>query len=333
MSSTPKDYVAVVPAAGVGTRLRPHTHTLPKALINVAGRPILAHILDGLRGQGIERFVIVVGYMGDRIRSYVLDHYDVQVDFVEQEVRQGLGHAIFMTRGAVGDRPAIIILGDTIVQTDYGAFLGTEEIVIGVKEVEDPRRFGIVETTNGYASRVVEKPEDPTSNQAIVGIYGIPQSRPLFEALEEIIGSRKMTRGEYQLTDALQALLQSGARMRVQKVEGWYDCGKPETLLETNRHLLDELPRQRELPGVVLIPPVYVDPHATVEHSVLGPYVSVAKGAVVRGAILRDSIVNESATVSNILLESSVVGENAVVEGVAQSFNVGDSSEIRPFTG
>lgn len=333
MSHAPSEYVAVIPAAGVGTRLRPHTHTLPKALINVAGRPILAHILDGLLEEGIERYVIVVGYMGDRIRWYIGEHYKMDVTFVNQQVRQGLGHAISMTREAVGDRPAIIVLGDTIVQTDYGAFLGTEEVVIGVKEVSDPRRFGIVETSEGYVSRLVEKPENPTSNQAIVGIYGIPESLPMFRALEALIGSGKTTKGEFQLTDALAAMLSDGMKMRVQHVEGWFDCGKPETLLETNRHLLASMVEPEPIPGVVLIPPVFVDPLAKVTHSVLGPYVSVARGAVVTGAILRDSIVTEGAQVRDILLESSVVGENAIVTGSLQSLNVGDSSEIRPSNG
>jgi glucose-1-phosphate thymidylyltransferase len=333
MSLAPKDYVAVIPAAGVGTRLRPHTHTLPKALINVAGRPILAHIMDGLRDEGIERYVVVVGYMGDRIRRYIGDHYEMDVTFVHQEVRQGLGHAIYMTREAVGDRPAIIILGDTIVQTDFGAFLGTEEIVIGVKEVEDPRRFGIVETVDGFVSRLVEKPENPTSNQAIVGIYGIPQSGAMFAALEALISGGKTTKGEFQLTDALESMLRDGMRMKTHPVEGWFDCGKQETLLETNRHLLDGMVEPPPIPSVVLIPPVFVDPEARVEHSVLGPYVSVAKGARIRGAILRDSIVNEGARIQDILLESSVVGENAIVTGSLQSLNVGDSSEIRPSNG
>jgi glucose-1-phosphate thymidylyltransferase len=290
--------------------------------------------MDGLKEEGIERYVLVVGYMGERIRQYVSDNYEeMDVTFVHQEVRQGLGHAIYMTREAVGDHPAIIILGDTIVQTDFGAFLGTEEIIIGVKEVEDPRRFGIVETTGGFVSRLVEKPENPTSNKAIVGIYGVPQSQAMFAALENLIAEGRTTKGEFQLTDALESMLRAGARMKTQPVEGWFDCGKQETLLETNRHLLDGMVEPPPRRDVVLIPPVFVDPEALVEQSVLGPYVSVAKGARIRGSILRDSIVNEGARVQDILLESSLVGENAVVTGSFQSLNVGDSSEIRPSNG
>jgi glucose-1-phosphate thymidylyltransferase len=314
----------------VGTRLRPHTHTLPKALINVAGRPILAHILDALIQQGIKRFVLVVGYMGDRIREYIDERYDIDVTFVEQETRRGLGHAIYMTRNAVGDSPSLIVLGDTIVQTNYAAYLDPDEIVIGVKEVDDPRRFGIVEISDGYVTHLVEKPENPTSNLAIVGIYGIRHTGRLFQALEHIIESGRTTKGEFQLTDALEHMMREGAKMTVQLVGGWFDCGKPETLLLTNRHLLEGVTPPIPRPGVVFIPPVFIDSMAEVESSILGPYVSVARGAKVSGSILRDSIVTENATVEDIILENSVIGENAVVQGTCQSLNVGDSSEIRP---
>jgi glucose-1-phosphate thymidylyltransferase len=330
MKNIAHEFVAVIPAAGVGTRLRPHTHTVPKALINVAGRPILAHILDDLLAKGIRRYVIVIGYMGERIEAYVRSHYDIDVTFVEQETRQGLGHALYLTREAVGEKPMLVVLGDTIVRTNYTAFLDPQDVVLGVKEVEDPRRFGIVEIREGYVRALVEKPEQPRSNLALVGIYGIPRSAELWEALEEIIRTGRRTKGEYQLTDALALMLERGVRMRVELVDGWFDCGKPETLLDTNRHLLEGVPEPAPRPGVVFVPPVYVDDAAVLEQCILGPYVSVAKGATVRRSILRDSIVNENAVVEDVLLDGSVVGEKACVQGAYQSLNVGDSSEIRP---
>lgn len=320
--------VAIVPAAGVGTRLRPHTHTTPKALINVAGRPILAHILDGLIAEGVEQVVIVVGYMGDRIRDYVSKRYGRAVTFVEQEERLGLGHAVHLTREQVGSGPVVIVLGDTIVHTDFSLFLSGPEIMLGVKQVDDPQRFGIVELADGYVKSMVEKPEKPPSDLALVGLYYLPESRGLYEALEQMIRSNQRTRGEYQLTDALVRLLHAGARMRVHAVEGWFDCGKTETLLSTNRYLLDLLPSSPTVPGVVVVHPVSIDPTAKISESIIGPYVSIAGGAVVRGAVLRDCIVNEHAEVSSMLLEASVVGENACVRGSFQVLNVGDSSEV-----
>ncbi len=320
--------VAVVPAAGVGLRLRPHTHTIPKALINVAGKPILAHIVDSLLAEGVERIVVVVGYMGERIRDYLAQRYRKGVEVVEQTERLGLGHAVYVARQAVGADPLLVVLGDTIVEPEWKHYLGGSEAVIGVREVEDPRRFGVVEVRGERVLRLVEKPEEPPSKLAIVGVYYFPDPRPLFESLERLVAENKRTKGEFQLTDALQALLEKGYPMRISHVEGWYDCGKPETLLATNEHLLKSVPQPAPIPGVTLIPPVFIAPTARIERSILGPYVSVADSAVIRRSIVRDSIINEGSIVEDMLLERSVVGENAVVRGAFQRLNVGDSSEV-----
>lgn len=320
--------VAIVPAAGVGTRLRPHTHTVPKALINVAGRPILAHILDGLISEGVERVILVIGYMGDRIRSYVEKRYGPAVEFVEQEERLGLGHAVHLAGERIDGGPAVIVLGDTIVHTDFSVFLRGPDVMLGVKEVDDPQRFGLVEVDGDRVVRLVEKPEVPPSNLALVGLYYVPEFRKLQDAIDELIRTGKLTRGEYQLTDALQNLLTLGASMRFHAVEGWFDCGKTETLLSTNRYLLDLLPSSPTIPGVVVVHPVSIDPTARISQSIVGPYVSIAAGVSVTNAILRNTIVNENAEVSDMLLDASVIGENAVVRGSFQVLNVGDSSEV-----
>lgn len=321
--------VAVIPVAGVGTRLRPHTHTVPKALINVAGKAMVAHILDELLALGVRDYVLVVGYMGDRIRTYVNKHYpDLDVKFVEQPERRGLGHAIHLTRDAVGDRNTIIVLGDTLFRVDFKGVLEKQVSQIGVKEVEDPRRFGIVEMDGENVGRFVEKPEHPTSRLAIVGIYYIVDSPALYGALEKLIRTGQATRGEYQLTDALQDMLEGGVPMQTFPVEGWFDCGKRETLLETNRSLLDLNATLPRLEGSVVIPPVAVDPSAVVRHSVIGPYATIAAGALIEESVIRNSIVNEGAHVSRMLLDESLVGEDALVEGAYRHLNVGDSSEL-----
>ncbi len=320
--------VAIVPAAGVGTRLRPQTHTVPKALVNVAGKPILGHILDALREHGIERIVVVVGYMGERIEEYLRERYDDRIEIVEQTERLGLGHAIAVTRERVSSGPILIVLGDTIVEPDWDAYLSGKEAVLGVKEVDDPRRFGVVEVQGERVLRLVEKPPEPRSNLAIVGLYYFPDAVPLFASLEALIEENRRTKGEFQLTDALQRLLEDGMAMRVSTVEGWFDCGKPETLLDTNQHLLRKVPQPAPIPGVTLVPPVFIAPTARIEKSILGPNVSVADGAVIRRAIVRDTIVNEGAVVEDMLLDRSVIGENAEVRGTFQQLNVGDSSTV-----
>ncbi len=321
--------VAVIPVAGVGSRLRPHTHTVPKALINVAGKAMVAHILDELIALGVKEYVLVVGYMGERVREYVEAHYPrLTVHYVNQPERKGLGHAIHLTEEAVAGRPMLIVLGDTIFRVDFKGVLDRAVTQIGVKEVEDPRRFGIAEMDGDRVKRFVEKPEKPTSNLAIVGIYYVTETGRLFAALSTLIREGKVTRGEYQLTDALQAMLADGVPMEVFPVEGWYDCGKPETVLATNRDLLDMHSSVPDLQDSVVIPPVAVDPGAVVRGSVIGPYATIAARAVVEGSVIRNSIVNEGARVQNMLLEDSLVGEEAVVQGAFRRLNVGDSSEV-----
>lgn len=324
------DIIAVIPVAGVGTRLRPHTHTLPKVLLHVAGKPILAHILDDLPGLGIRRAVLIVGYMGDLVREYVGAHYqNLEVEYVEQPEPMGLGHAVSLAAPFAADGRVLIILGDTVFEANLEPVLAGGVNSIGVKEVQDPRRFGIVERDpDGRVTRMVEKPEQPTSNLAITGIYYFDRGRPLFDALAELQRLGVRTKGEFQLTDAMQLLVSRGELITTFPVEGWYDCGKTETLLETNRVLLEKCPGVTGIAGSLVHPPVCIANDAVIENCILGPHVSVAAGARLKNAVVRDSIINESATVEDIMLESSVVGVNAVVRGGYRRVNVGDSSEV-----
>lgn len=320
---------AVIPVAGVGTRLKPHTHTVPKALLYVAGKPILGHIIDMVSDLEVEEIVLVVGHMGDRIEAFVSKAYDLPIRSVVQEEPMGLGHAVYVTRDAVGDGvPLLVILGDTIFDLDFGPLVRGGENLIGVKEVDDPRRFGVVKTEGRRIVGLVEKPEVPPTNLAIVGLYYFTDSAPLFGALEDIVRRDIRTRGEYQLTDALQLMLERGQTMNCLPIEGWFDCGNRESLLQTSRHLLDRDAVPVQIEGSIVMPPVSIDRTATVESSILGPYVSVAGGAVIKSSIIRDSILGEGATVQKALLEGSLIGDHAVVRGVCRRLNVGDSSEV-----
>ena len=322
--------IAVIPVAGTGTRLRPHTHSAPKVLLNVAGKPILAYILDDLPALGIREVVLIIGYLGARIRDYVDRHYpNLTVHYVEQEQQLGLGHAVSLAEPHVGAAPMLIILGDTIFAADLARVLAGPTHSIGVKTVEDPRRFGIVETdASGKITRMVEKPEHPTSHLAITGVYYFTSGAPLFATLRELQHGNVRTRGEFQLTDGMQLLVERGTTITTFPIEGWYDCGKFETLLETNRVLLERDPHSPSVPGSIVHPPVSIAKDAVVEGSILGPHVTVAAGARVKNAIVRNTIVNENATVEDVLVEDSVVGDNAVVRGGFQRVNVGDSSEV-----
>ena len=321
--------VAVIPVAGVGTRLKPHTITTPKALLTVAGKPILGHILDQIALVSPERVVLVIGPgpHGERIRVYGASRTDLAVSCVVQEEPLGLGHAVSRAAEAVGRAPSLILLGDTIVRADLRGLV-TGGSKVGVREVEDPRRFGVAEIVNGRIVSLVEKPEHPKSNLALVGLYYLEDSPLLFSCLEQVERSGQRTKGEIQLTDGLAEMLARGADLRPFPVEGWYDCGKTDALLETNRALLDVAGNHAERPGVIILPPVALDPTAEVTHSVIGPHASIGARAKVSRSVIKNSIVNDGAVVEDVLLDLSVIGENALVRGGYHRLNVGDSSEV-----
>jgi glucose-1-phosphate thymidylyltransferase len=324
---------AILPVAGMGTRLRPLTHTTPKALVHVAGKPILGHILDALVPLGIDEVVLIVGHLGEQIVRYVQSAYPIRVRCVEQPERRGLGHAVFLAKEAFSeDEPTLIVLGDTIFSADLGSVLTAGESAIGVHEVEDPTRFGVVELHGSRIRRLVEKPAVPPSNLAIVGVYYLASSRRLFSALQEIIDRDIKVKGEYQLTDALQLLIERGEKISSFPVPDWLDCGNPETLLGSNRLLLDKQNGNGELKPTqecIIVPPVSIAASAKITQSIIGPYVSIAEGVEVHQCIIRNSIVNREAHVANVLLSDSIIGERAAVGGTYTQVNVGDSSDIR----
>ncbi len=321
----------IIPVAGIGARLRPHTHTDPKALLHVAGKPILGHILDRIEGLKISEAIFVIGFMGEDIKRYVRMNYDFKSSFVEQAELKGLGYAIYLASQGIkkDNEPLLVVLGDTIVESDLSRVVKSKHDTLGVRMVEDPRRFGIVELKNGWAKRLVEKPTRPTSNLALVGVYYIRSVLLFKECLAVVVKRGIKTRQEYQLTDALQLMIERGTKFRVFNVKGWYDCGKPESLLETNRHLLSKTRTKRSIRGSVLVPPVYVSRFAEVHNSVIGPYVSIADDAFIKNSVVRNSIIGKKAEVNSCLLESSLVGTGAEVNGVFNRFNIGAWSEIK----
>ena len=223
----------------------------------------------------------------------------------------------------------MIILGDTVFDVDLKMAQKSGISSIGVKKVDDPRRFGVIQYDKaGFIEKFVEKPKKFVSDQAIVGLYYIANPQPLKAGLDELINKNIKTRGEFQLTDALQLMLDKGEKFSTFPVEGWFDCGKPETLLSTNRHLLDKNHVDTPSNGNVYIPPVFIAPDATINRSVIGPYVTVADGSVVEDSVIRDSIISNGAKVYSSLLEESIIGNNALVKGNFNRLNVGNSSEI-----
>jgi glucose-1-phosphate thymidylyltransferase len=319
---------AIIPVAGEGSRLRPHTYTLPKVLLNVAGKPIIGHILDKIIEESFDEATIIIGSMGDKIINYITSNYKLKVDFIEQEERMGLAHSIYIAKQTIGKEPILIILGDTIFDVDLKPVLNSQFTSIGVKYVEDPRRFGVAQVQNGVVTHLIEKPVHPTTNLALVGLYWIRNTKLLTDCVTEIVEKDIKTRGEYHLTDALQMMIDRGEKISTFNVDGWYDCGKPETLLSTNKHLLSKHGTISKSNGVVIISPVFISPKAKITASVIGPFTTVADDAVITDSIVRNSIVSEEADIQKALLDNSIVGNKAVVKGAFHRVNVGDSSEI-----
>ncbi len=320
---------AIIPVAGFGSRLKPHTYTIPKVLLNVGGKEMIGHIVDKLLEEGINKATFVIGHLGEMIQSYITNTYpQLQADFIVQQEMEGLGHAIYTAIPTFDDEDVFIILGDTVFDVDLKNVFKEKYSSLGVKQVEDPSRFGVAVVENGFVSKLVEKPKTPVSKLALVGLYYIANADKLVKALNRLVSEDIRTRGELQLTDALQLMIEDGEKITTFPVEGWYDCGKPETLLSTNRFLLSKKTNYKKYPEAVIIPPVYIDDSAIVKNAIIGPDVTISEGCIVEDAIIRNSILGKSSIVKKAMLENSIIGNNAIIKGNYKRLNTGDSSEV-----
>jgi len=325
----------IIPLAGFGKRMRPHTWSKPKPLVNVAGKPVLGHILDKLASLDVhvDELTFVVGWLGDQIQEYYESSgYPYPARYVEQKELLGQAHALWLAREYLTG-PVLIIFVDTIFDADLHR-LGESGLdgVLYVKEVADPRRFGVaVLGSDGRATRLVEKPDTFDNRLAVVGAYYVRDSAWLVRAIEELMARNIQTKGEYYLADALNLMMEQGASFGVRQVTIWEDCGTPKDVLQTNRYLLEhgQANGSQATPvNSVIIPPVYIAPTARVEHSIVGPYVTIAEHSIVAHAIVRDSIIDEGASISDTMLDKSLIGKEAVVRGRYRVLNVGDSSQV-----
>ena len=320
---------AIIPVAGIGQRLRPFTHTIPKPLLSVAGKPILAHIIDGLLEKGIDELVLVVGYRGEQIEQFVRSKYNISINVAWQDELLGLGYALSLALKYVDDEePFLLVLGDTIIEADISKILGSQEHIIGIAWVDDPRRFGVVELSGKRIIAMEEKPSSPRSNWAIAGLYYFASTQMLRANLKKLIEDDIRTRGEIQLTDALAKMLAKGEKFTSFVIEGWYDCGKPETLLSTHRHLLKRNTVSMDLPESIIIPPVHIAQNASIENSIVGPYVSIGENAIIKRTMLRDSIVGDRTVLNDCILENSILGNDSAFSGRTYRLNLGDSSSV-----
>lgn len=325
---------AIIPVAGAGTKLRPHTYTQPKALIPLAGKTILSIIVDQLRDAGINDFIFIIGYLGEKIRDYVTVNYPgLNCHFITQNERYGTGHAIDLTKEIVGKDEVLIVLGDTIAEYDVKEIIDAPVSMLGVKKVDDPRNFGVAEIDeDGFISRVVEKPSIPKSNMALVGVYKIKETDILFSCLSKINNTKLESYDEFSLTDALECMIQQGAKFQSFKVPNWFDCGKKESLLQSNAILLKKfggnINESHQLQNTIIIPPVSIGEGCKIQNSVIGPNVAIGENSTISHSILKDSIIGAYSNLVEIVLNNSLIGSDAEVRGVSRNLNIGDNTAI-----
>ncbi len=327
----------VIPMAGFGSRMRPHTWSKPKQLIQIADKTLLGHVLDMLNTLPPtmpRELVFITGYLGSQMKPFMDEHYpSVTVYFVEQQEMLGQSHAIWQARDLLGG-PMIMVYSDTLVTTDL-SFLADEPAggVAWVREVPDPRRFGVAEVdAHGRVTRLIEKPDSMDNKLAVVGFYYFADSLALLDAIQEQLVQDISFKGEYFLVDAINILIRRGMFMRIEPVEVWLDAGKPDATLETNAWLLENgranLKGGSESDGVTIIPPVYIPASAKIEESVIGPHVSLGEGVRVKGSVIQNSIIEAAAEIIGSQIHDSLIGRRAKVRGVQGKLNIGDDSEI-----
>ena len=327
---------AIIPVAGIGSRMKPHTQTQPKSLIPVAGKAILGHIIDSMIEAGVTELVFIIGYQGDKIQEFVnLNYPQVESHFIIQTLGKGTAHAIYLAKDQVApDEAILIVLGDSIIEAPLKEVMQKNETCLGVKKVEDPRLFGVAELNDeGLIKKLVEKPSIPKSNLALVGLYYIKKASTLMNSIETIIVNDVKTQNEFHLTDALQHMLEGGEQISVFYVESWFDCGKKEIILQTNANLLRNTSYQKVPEHVyennnIVIKPVNIAASAIIKNSIIGPDVCIGEETEVSDNIIRNTIIAANAKLDNIILEDSLLGNDSTLIGSKHSLNIGDNAEI-----
>jgi len=324
----------ILPVAGKGSRLRPHTHTKPKSLVHLAGKTVLRHIMDNLIKLDANEFIFIVDKNGSIIKDYIKKNYPkIKIQTVFQKKPLGPAHAVWLAKPLIkkGD-DILIVFNDTMFITDLTRISKLCKDCDGLiysKRVEDYKRFGVIVLENGRITKLVEKPDKPISNLAQVGLYYLKDGLQFINFIEYTIKHKMTVRGEYFLPNAFQIMIDKGMRLKAPEIDEWLDCGKPETLLKTNEYLLEH-GNEKLVKGenLTIIPPVFIEESAIVKNSIIGPNVSVSHNSKIINSIIRNSIIDNDTVIEDSFLDHSLIGSFAVVKSAPKRLNVGDNSEI-----
>ncbi|MFN8523357.1 MAG: sugar phosphate nucleotidyltransferase [Chloroflexota bacterium] len=321
----------IIPLAGLGKRMRPHTHTRAKPMVRLAGKPILGHLLEWLGNADVEEFILVISPHQTDVEAYAQSATRVPVRIVVQDSPRGQADAIARAKGAVTG-PVLVVFSDTLADTSLSELRTTRaDGLIYVKEIPDPTRMGVVVVQDGRITNIIEKPVTSENRLAVIGMYYFADSARLFDAVDRVLSVPPTLNNEYFIADAIKLLIQDGLRIEPSIVPVWEDTGTPDYTLHAHRYLLDRLgtpPQSR--PGVTIIPPVFVADDAIVEASSIGPYVTIESGCRVVRSVLSDAILDQECQVEDSVLTRSLLGQRVAIRECTGAFNLGDDSSAGP---
>lgn len=333
----------VVLMGGYGTRMRPHSWSRPKPVMQVGHNTVIGHILDSMAPVATEEVILVVGYRGEQIEAWVREHYGrLDLRFVYQHEPLGQAHALWLCGDLLAEGEVVVSLGDIIIDADFGAIARGDlptgappaDAVFQTMEIDDPRHFGCLITgPDGFIDRIVEKPQTGDFHLALAGAYWFRDGRALWHTLDQTLKSGRQTNGEYFLADTFQIMLERGDRIGAQAIRSIVDIGSPVNRLAANRRILERDTGRYPVPpnlnsSVAIVPPVYIHPSAVIERSVIGPYATIGHDASVRDAVITNTIIDPGAVVTACVLRDSIIGENALLTGTSQTLILGDDSRV-----
>ena len=329
----------VIPVAGIGSRLKPHTFTTPKPLMEVGGKTIIERVLEDVKKLNPEEVVFVVNYKRNLIEEYISKKYpSLKCSFVEQPVRDGDGAAVLCALDKLEeDDDLYVIFGaDTLIDFDIKKAILKNKLVdalIFVREVDNPQHYGVVNHDSKLKIyEVEEKPENPKSNSAIIGAYYFKSLLRLKGYLKHFKENKITEKGEYKVIQAIKKYIEDNdSLVKAHKVDEWFDCGRPEIMLESNKYFLSKTSKTKKAVAMgnsLIIPPCFIDKSAKINNSVVGPYTSVGAGVELDNVTIKNSIIGSDTKINNIILANSLIGKEVVLKHKLKQINMGDRSEI-----
>mgnify|MGYP000684035975 CR=1 FL=1 len=327
----------IIPVAGVGSRLKPHTHTVPKQLMDIAGVPMLEYVIKEVLKLKPKEVIFVVGHKKESITKYVNKHFPkLKKSFVEQKVRDGDGGAVRIgLQNQEKDDELLVVFGDTLVDFDLKKALKKPkcDALVFAMEVDTPEHYGVLNVRDNLkVYQLEEKPKKPKSNLAIIGAYYFKSLLDVKKTLEEINEKKEVEKGEYRIISVLKRYAKNKNKVvKASKVKKWFDCGRVDVLLEANRYFLSKNNKKKTtiVGDSIVISPSYISKSAKLEKAIIGPYASIGDNAKIKNAIIQNSIVNEETEVYSTILKDSLIGKNVLLKGKSTRVNLGENSELR----